>query len=119
MAKGKSKNKSSTNEILDDRNENEQHDNIDEVGHLLDFSDDEEPSYTSLPKGALEVEILDTIYQPFTPESLGSLSTSQSIQSTSSGPPSVPIQNLQNAQVRKPKIEILSDEVSRKDLIIG
>ena len=36
MAKGKSKNKSSTNEIPVDRNENEQH-NIDEVGHLLTF----------------------------------------------------------------------------------
>ena len=118
MAKGKSKNKSSTNEIPVDRNENEQN-NIVEVGHLLDFSDDDEQSNTSLPKGALEVELLDTIYEPFTPESLGSMSTSQSIQSTSSGPPSAQIQNLQNAQVRKPKIEILSATVSLKDLIIG
>ena len=116
MAKGKSKNKSSTNEIPVDRNE--QH-NIDEVGHLLDSSNDDEQSNTSHPKGALEVELPETIYEPFTPESLRYMSTSQSIQSTSSGPPSVPIQNLQNAQVRKPKIEILSDEVSRKDLIIG
>ena len=93
--------------------------NITEVGNLLDFSDDDEQSNTSSPKGALDVELLDKIYEPFTPESLGSLSTSQSIQSTPSGPPSAPIQNLQNAQVRKPKIEILSDAVSLKDLIIG
>jgi hypothetical protein len=101
MAKGKSEKMASTNEIPVDRNEEH---NMDEVGHLLDFFYDDEQSYTSLSKGALEMELLHTIYKPFTPENLGTMSTSQSIQSTSSGPPIAQILNLQNAQIRKSKI---------------